>query len=490
MNYFVSTDISNNIHKWYYLLKGHTNSSNKYIRGLLDDTPNVEGKLLVCSQPREKERYFCLFESYLDFIDYYKNIPDENRHFYEIILGQFFQKVHFDLDFITSEDGTVTLPDNTKVKPDDILQLVLKNIVHIFSINNIILNIESDILIYTSHSNIKNSYHILISNYYHSNNLEAKHFYNLVFNLLPENIKVTKYVDSSVYSNVQQFRILYSTKPNKNRPKILKKNFFYDGKEYIHKYITDFNLNGPKKDQFEFMYQLEESLITNINNCKPLPDFGIQKENKNGQIGKNISSEINLTNDIVRLCMLFLGRVMNIENIYIFFEVSKINNGLIVLKIKNSYLCPVCKRMHESENPFLRINMYSALSFYCRRSNTHILLGYIEYDFMKENTLDLNLIGPIPDRTEVKFDSINKIENNNINKIESGSNNVNKIEIPAQIWNDNVLATLNEVAILTLQQKPKKIKIVSDEVTSLFENIEDDIRKNEEKDDVDVDDLW
>jgi hypothetical protein len=489
-NYFISTDINNNVHRWYYLLKGHTNPAGKYIRGLLDDTPNVENKLLVCSQPKEKERYFSLFESYLDFIQYYKNIAEENRHFYEIILGQLPQKIHFDLDFEISEDGTVTLPDNTKIKPDQILELVINNIIEILKSNNIIINISEDLLIYTSHSSTKNSYHILVTNYCHSNNLEAKHFFNLIYAKLPENIKVTKYVDSSVYSNVQQFRILYSTKPNKNRYKILKKNFVLNGIEYTHKYIAELKQDDPKRDQFEFMYQLEESLISNINNCKLLPDFGLEPESKNGTNFKNVSGDVVLTNEIVKLCMLFLGRVMNIENIFNFFQVSKVNNGLIVLKIQNPYLCPVCKRVHESENPFLRINIYSALSFYCRRASSHVLLGYIEHEFVKENTLDLNLVGPIPDKLEVKMENIaqRRMSKNGVNNINQDLNN--NIEIPVQVWNNNVIGTLNEVAELTLKNKPVKVKIISDEVTNFFENIEENGIKKKEEENNDIDDLW
>ena len=124
MSYFISSD---NL-KWYYLLKGKINEQGKHLKGLLDDNPNIESKLVVCAQPKDNERFFCLFDSHLDFITYYKKIENQNKHFYEVIFGNYPQKPHFDLDFEVSEDGTLPLIDGKIISAETILDLVLNSI--------------------------------------------------------------------------------------------------------------------------------------------------------------------------------------------------------------------------------------------------------------------------------------------------------------------------------------------------------------------------
>ena len=85
---------------------------------------------------------------------------------------------------------------------------------------NVIIDISTDILIFTSHNENKKSYHIIIDHYYHMNNLEAKAFYNEIISKISPNF--TKFIDHSVYSSIQQYRIVGSQKVNSNRPKIIK----------------------------------------------------------------------------------------------------------------------------------------------------------------------------------------------------------------------------------------------------------------------------
>lgn len=476
MNYIISTDSKGNVHKWYYLLNGHTNANGKYIRGLLDDFPNIENKLIICSQPKEKERYFSLFESHLDFIEYNSLLPSENRHFYEVIFGQFPQKPHFDLDFDVDETGIFTLPDGSKIDPERILETLIQKIISLLQKHNIILNLETDILIYTSHGTNKRSYHLLVNNYYHSNNIEAKGFYEQVISDIPSNITVSKCIDPSVYSVKQQMRAIFSTKPGKNRYKILQWNFKVNDILYTHKLSITLDSKNPKYEKLLNLYVMEESFVSNTCSCKSLPSFAPQRE-----VIKYTGNGITLNNEIVKLCMLFFQRYINVANIYNFFDVLKINNGLIILKIKNPYMCPICKRTHESENPYLSINIFSALSYYCRRAGSNLLLGYIEHEFMKENTLDLKLTGPIEQKIELL-------------DIEVGLTPVKKVSEPNENtstkvqWNTNVLQSLKEVQELTVQQKPTKIKLINDEVTDLFENLTETETKKEDTNE--VDDLW
>src|SRR5665647_2354513 len=125
-HYFTSSN-----QKWYYLLKGSEkifdNNTTKYYKGLLDDYPldYIESKLVVCASTSETERYFSLFESYIDFIKYYETIDLINRHFYEVIFGELPQKPHFDLDFNIIDNEFLEIKDENniiqKISSDNIL---------------------------------------------------------------------------------------------------------------------------------------------------------------------------------------------------------------------------------------------------------------------------------------------------------------------------------------------------------------------------------
>jgi hypothetical protein len=493
--------------KWYYLLNGKKNEVGKYTRGLLDDFPNIENKLIICAQPDLKSRYFSLFDTYIEFIEYCKKVEPQHRHFYEVIFGQFAQKPHFDID-LDLEDSSGQLKmikDNieTIFNPNDILDNTLNAIIKVLSTINLpcggSLNINKDVLIYTSHGEKKRSYHIVITNWLHSNNKEAKEFYNLVIKEIPEEMR--KYIDSSVYSIKQQFRVLGSSKFGKNRIKILNKKFTVSNVEYIHQFVTT-----PKNEDFEYLYSMEESFVSNSSNCLFLPNFlpDIQ-ENKN----TGGTNDLEIDNQVIRLALELLGRILNVENINNFFGLTKVNGGLIILKIKHSYNCLICKRAHESENPYLRVNHYGAVYYYCRRAGSNIMLGYIDYEVKpNDDVVTLNgiinskLVGPVEDiRTKslnVKQTKGTERKNGNVvNTERTEAKKILQIEEPNQndllkhIWSDNILEQLNSLNQTKIIKKPEKY-MSTDDIMELFNESMDGNERNiiEEEDNSLIDSLW
>lgn len=491
-NFFLSTDKYGNKRQWFYLLNGKTSPEGKYSTGLLDYNSNIEGKLVVCSQPEENRRLFSLFDSHIDFFELNESMESKNRHFYEVIFGQAAQKPHFDIDF--------DLREIKNVNPENVLELLIDNIIKSLQEVNVTLNLEKDLLIYTSHGVDKKSYHVIVNNYCHSNNIEARGFYELVISKIAKEIIDLNCIDPSVYSVKQQFRILGSSKPGKNRIKVLQEEFTYLGIKYIHK--IDLDKNTSKYDKLLSLHNLEESLISFTPNCKILDSF-VSKNPKKTIEYRN--DNINLTNDIARCCMLLLERSMKLVDIFSNFTINKIDNGLILLKIKASYNCLICKRIHEAENPYLRINIYSQVYYYCRRSNSNLLLGYIEHEFLKENTLDLNLTSEMKNNIEVKFENLVGLTPiPNLQPISQStsqltaqttsqsisqpiSQSVQQPSTIGQIWNTDVLGTLNQVASLTAKKKTVTPKICNNEVMDMFENTED-IKFEVATDE--IDDLW
>ena len=290
---------------------------------------------------------------------------------------------------------------------------------------NVTINLEKDLLIYTSHGLTKRSFHIVITNHCHGNNIEAKKFFTLVFDKLPENIKNTRYVDSSVYSVKQQFRILHSSKFGKNRPKKLMETFTLNGKEYKHKLLIDLE-RSTKKEQLKFLYNLEESLVSVINNCLLLPTFGAE-DTQRKEI-KYTGPEISLNDQSVNFALNLLSTAMGIREIKSIFGINKVESSLIMLKIKNRYNCLICKRTHESENPYMRINLYGQLYYYCRRSGeSGLFLGNLNIENeMKDEKV--NLLNQLISNTERKKEIVNYTFYKPVNIVEFDP--IEEIKIP------------------------------------------------------------
>src|ERR1700691_4853631 len=138
---------------WYGRLKGGEvvyNNEIKKTKGFLDDYPlNIlEGKLLVCATPAVDRHLFNAYESYLDFIMATSNIDPIEKHFYEIIPGNWLQKPKFDLDFKIS-DGSFTIEGSDgfpkTYTAQQILEHLISAIVKVLEEVHITLNLETDI---------------------------------------------------------------------------------------------------------------------------------------------------------------------------------------------------------------------------------------------------------------------------------------------------------------------------------------------------------
>jgi len=109
---------------------------------------------------------------------------------------------------------------------------------------------DKDIILFQSHGDrkVKYSYHIYVDNYFHLNNTEAKIFYNMVFGLIPE--QYHQFIDSSVYSKTQQFRLIGSQKEGSNRPKTPIFEYILNDKDYYYNVYQKWD--HPMNKHFEF----------------------------------------------------------------------------------------------------------------------------------------------------------------------------------------------------------------------------------------------
>lgn len=363
--------------RWYF----HLISKNKpkRSRALLDDYRlcDINNHLIVCYTPAflpgqtrpflnqkgQNGRIYASFTSYIEFFHYSKLFSDNDKNFYEIVFGEFTQKPHFDLD-IDKDVCMLKYPNSDYIAIGNQLKDAI-----ITACCEIIptLNISKDVLIYSSHGKSKQSYHIVINNYYHYNNLEAKAFYEEVCRHI---IDYTEFIDGSVYSPRQQFRILGSQKTHSNRQKLFCQNFRYLGKVYEHQYVEEID-----NADFFALTILSESLLSFTPNCSYIPS--LLKENPHFNYHRPL---IDLDEEFIYNCLIMLQNKMDELGYQCPFTFIENQGTLILLRREAPSYCPICDKdfPHENENSYMYITN-NMLFWDCRRSGTlpKLFVGYV-----------------------------------------------------------------------------------------------------------------
>ena len=414
--------------KWYHRLLDKSKSSFKPSKGLFSDysRENISKELIVSMSYRydygqNSRPLFALFKSFLEFAMYCKFIPDNNKYFYEIILGENPQKPHFDIDI-----------DDPEINGEQVKDFLVNAIINVLADRGVFISINN-ILIYTSHgfnnkNKYKQSYHVVINNYCHANNVEARAFYEKVLSYVPEDYRI--YIDNGVYSPTQQFRIVGSTKINNNRNKTFQKKWDYKGTDVIHQYPEE-----AEDVDHETVMQLEESLITFTGNCSFLPTFQPKEKEKIYEDCEEVVL------DEARSALELVASKENTKTDSSSFPyiIEDINGPIVELKRVRPSFCQICSRVHEHQNPYLLIiGEEKAVYFHCRRAdrNKKLYLGKLLEKEKDEDTGPDNIQPEaqieIPNRdrlNNMKTMSVQDILSDLISNAESNSK-VRKIEKP------------------------------------------------------------
>ena len=338
---------------------------------LMAEIPMAElsGKLVIGLQ--SDERLFTVFDSHIDYAKFVKDVSEDHRCFYEIIMGDFPQKPHFDIE-VSRRDHEEYF---SNVDRDSLKDIVLEKIFEVLANKDVHLSIERDVLVFSSHGKDKISFHIVLDNCCHCNNAEAKQFYKKVYALLPRELQEMKppVVDHAVYSKKQQFRIVGSQKFESGRTKLLLKEWSYKGQAIKYKYIEE-----PESIYHENILQLEASLVSNTSTCFLLPSFFEETDVRPDTIDyKEISRES--ADKAIQLLAELMGVAPDDPRFpYRFLDLK---GGIIVLKRLRPSNCRICSRVHEGENPFLFV-IDGAVYFHCRRapSNKKFFVGRIDVE--------------------------------------------------------------------------------------------------------------
>lgn len=433
--------------KWYYLLKTKKYSENKITNGLFSEHPRdtLRNKLLISwsyqdSSNDKVSRLFTVFKSYVEFGIYQSKIPIHKRCFYELILGEFRQKPHFDID-ISLNDVILNDYQNNMDKMMESSDLVINDLVK--SIETVLKNVEvrinfdKDVLIFSSHGENKKSYHVVINNYCHSNNTEAKAFYNKVIEEM--NPKYTSWIDSAVYSSIQQFRIVGSQKIGSSRIKRFNAKYHCDDLDIIHKFQEE-----PDSDDHETILMLEESLVSFVSSCSTLPAFENVAEDK----VKNYSETIDVTEEEAKIALSLIASAGNItvDNPIFPYKLDAINGPIVILKRTKPSKCKICCRIHHNENPYLLITGDERCVYFCCRRNTN------------GKKLYLGKLDPKIDLEHSRGKQSEKFGNNNgvNNKSNGMSNNmVNDVRVK---WTQDKLRKMENLSKRSIEKRKARIR--------------------------------
>ena len=163
--------------KWFYYLKDNINKETKIVtKGLWSEIPKTSPGLFICRYGGPSKKAFSHFSSISAFQIYMSKFSEAERTFFEVILNMP-QKPHFDLD---PKNITVGVCD---LMVSELISGIVEEFDKTFSIT---LDVTKNILKYTGHGPDKCSAHVLVDGYYHTDNVNAKQFYNNVINRIKD----------------------------------------------------------------------------------------------------------------------------------------------------------------------------------------------------------------------------------------------------------------------------------------------------------------
>lgn len=392
--------------KWYPLL---VQSDSVYGEQLLKDNPlnTLQNKLIVCLTKicdDKNVRSFAVFGSHVEYYYAIKKIPVEERCFFEVIPGEFPQKPHFDIE-IDEDNPKFNDIANNQYKREEIKSQIITAIIKILQQYNISIDINKDILVFSSSNDSKLSYHIVVDNYAHINNLEAKAFYKLVKSNISEEYQ--SFIDKAVYSKLQQFRIVGSQKHKSGRMKKLLETWDYDGIPVKYEYPEP-----PENEHHKYMMELGCSLVANAAYCSILPRFYEGDANRQYE-------QYDLSDDQVqRVLMMFENYIGFSRRSKDFpFYIRKIENSTITFTRKRPSYCKLCKRIHEHDNPYVFVKE-SNVFYACPRSISEFVnIGDIPTELVsnrkEKKQHNVSFVEPIKDIKTIE-DKFNKLDHTRV----------------------------------------------------------------------------
>lgn len=269
-------------------------------------------------------------DSFDKFYNELGNTDIEQRTFFEIIVGKYKHKPYFDIDIDLSKNFCNEILYNARKLVIDLMKSILSKYRMIE---------KEDIFVFNSHTEKKLSYHIVVDRWTLPSHLHVKQFMEIV----SEGIENSEYIDKSVYKSIQQFRIFGTCKWGKRNYKVLDELSTW---KIPIKIFSDDHINS---------LVCRYSLVQNADYCSSLPFTEIKKREFDML---DISDEI-----VEKVVMCVLDEFGDDV-----FEYISSSGSLIMFRRLRPSECECCRRTHESENAYARVDHRGNIVFDCRRN--------------------------------------------------------------------------------------------------------------------------
>ena len=349
-----------NGHKWFYYLVPRQQKAS-----LFDEIGDpIFRKFIVClnvpGSPKigtikiKDKHLFAAFDSYLDFLYYSKNIDRNRWWFFEVILGSCCQKLYFDIDIPVRDLDPTVNPDSFA---NQLICALVGRIVDSYDRLNIKLDLSTNILLFSSNSEAKRSYHLIVNGYCVTSNLENKILAEDTLHGFPE--QYLKFIDLTMYSAKQQLRLLGSQKPNSGRPKIFIDTWAYGPTKVCYLYPEFSAPDQTSKEAVRFTTLFAASCVTVTTGCQRI---GIKSQESPKCLTPKYQQNDFFTEEIFKEIIERLDK-----ELLAIFSIGKIEDNLILLLRTRPAFCSLCKRVHENENAFLAVSEEGKVYFHCRR---------------------------------------------------------------------------------------------------------------------------
>jgi hypothetical protein len=303
---------------------------------------------------------FGAFNNHLDFLKMQAMIPLSDRGFFETILEDHPQKIYFDVD-IGKKD--LKHGHTLEYAGESLFQFLINAIILVMNHKlGIEINLNKSILVFTSHSDTKRSYHVILPDYALPNAKAVEAIARDIFKLIPEEFRI--YMDEGMYKSIQQFRIYGSQKSGSGRPKVFRQQWTYNDHLIEYQYPQFPMCSDPNQMVIlKYNWIFEAAGVTLTKQCSSLPTKIIEEIQESSSYKPSWAErgafedveELELTEDRIKKAVSHLDPLnwnWNIEG------------NRIVLKRLRPSPCQVCKRPHEHENAYMWISPKSGKIFF------------------------------------------------------------------------------------------------------------------------------
>lgn len=342
--------------------------------------PEVRSQLYVISYQHSDKgsRIFAGFDSVASIYRYIMKFQPRLRSFYEMIKGENMSKLRFDIDS-QSHHKIIYEADKKRYKIDrqDVLEELLLVLVGVYD-----LDLEEDVRICSSCVYPKISYHVTVNKVVGSATCLKKAYYDI-------KSKMSEYyadfLDSSIYKDNQNFRLLHCSKLMTDRQKKVLEEFNTPDISYT--------LSRKKTPEQRDLYDFRENLCTFISGKDLIKLVEPHKPTK--QFDESIEMPIGI-DELADLVVDFGPyKIGDVNMPFISLRHGEPGKCKVCKKTrgnskcadcKDFNVCKVCNVIHGSENPYLLV-VPGAILFECRRSEDHV--GKITYqNFWKDPNYD------------------------------------------------------------------------------------------------------